>query len=98
MHRRALHRRPLTKCVAMQIGRSRSSSKKNKSEPPSRQWRVNGAGTLPIRFWQGPDHKLGNGFHERQFPEELLPTYSLHLARFMEGAKEAGRDQQPQDA
>ena len=48
--RKALHRRPRTKCAAMQIGRSRSSSKRSKSEPPSRRCHGSGADTLAIRF------------------------------------------------
>ena len=49
MGRRALHRRPRTKCVAMLIGRSKSSSKKNKSEPPSRRCHIS-VGPAPYRF------------------------------------------------
>ena len=75
-----------TKYGVMPIGHSIRSSKRNKSELPGLRYLVR-SGSLPSRFRQGTNRKPGNGFYERQFPEELLARYSLHLSRFMKGAK-----------
>ncbi len=43
-----------------------------------------------LRVGSDPVNQQRHGFHEGQLPEELPLRDSLDMARFMEGAKEAG--------